>query len=324
MQKLHKKVRIGITMGDPSGIGPEVVAAALRVIKDKAEFIVIGDRWVFEKAQAKLKAKSSSLRGYRFIDLANVSRRNFKFGKVRAEYGRACVEYLDRALEMIEDGEVDCLVTAPISKESINKAGFFFPGHTEYLVKRTNSHSFAMMLLNRRLKISLVTRHIPISAVPAALNREKICSTIALTHLALSKLFSIKNPRIVVCGMNPHASDNGLIGTEENKIIKPALAVSRKSYPLVFGPYPADIAIARAYHGEYDCIIAMYHDQALIPLKLSSPGSGVNITLGLPFVRTSPLHGTAFDIAGLGLARPDSLLEAINLALRCSINLKRG
>ncbi|MEI6631258.1 MAG: 4-hydroxythreonine-4-phosphate dehydrogenase PdxA [bacterium] len=305
-------------MGDPSGVGPEIVAAALKGVKGKAEFIVIGDRWVFKKAKVDI------LEEHKFIDLANVRRRNFRFGRIKAEYGRASIEYLERALELIKDKELDCLVTGPISKESINRAGFKFRGHTEYLVRRTQSKNFAMMLLNNRLKFSLVTRHIPIAKVPYALKREGLYITASLTHWALKKLFLINRPRIVVCGLNPHASDNGLIGGEENEIIKPALSAIRKSFPNVYGPLPADIAIARTAQGSYDCVIAMYHDQALIPLKLTSAESGVNITLGLPFVRTSPLHGTAFDIAGKDLARPDSLIAAINLAITCSINLKNS
>lgn len=324
MLEPRNKSRVAITMGDPSGIGPEITVLALSVIKENAEFTIIGDRQVFQKAKAKIKAKADRLGGHRFIDLANINHRNFKFGRVSAEYGRASIEYLDKALELIGENEVDSLVTGPVSKESVNKAGFVFSGHTEYLAKCTGAKDFVMMLLNNKLKISLVTRHIPLAGVPAALDKKKICSTIALTHQALKKLFLIKYPRIAVCGINPHASDNGLIGEEEQRIIRPALRSLGRSLKGITGPLPADVAIAKAACGEYDCIVAIYHDQALIPLKLSSPQSGVNITLGLPFVRTSPLHGTAFDIAGRGKARPDSLLEAIRLAIRCDINLKRA
>ncbi|MBM3255706.1 MAG: 4-hydroxythreonine-4-phosphate dehydrogenase PdxA [Candidatus Omnitrophica bacterium] len=318
MPRPISKIKVGITMGDPSGIGPEIIALALKKVRDNARFVIIGDKRVFQKA----KARDSGLGKHKFIDLANVNQRIFSFGRIKAEYGRASIEYLGHALELIKDKELDCLVTGPISKESINKAGFKFPGHTEYLVRQTQSKNFAMMLLNNRLKISLVTRHIPIAGVPCALKKEDLCITIRLTHQALKNLFLINRPRIVICGLNPHASDNGLIGGEENEIIRPALSIIRKSLPNIYGPLPADIAIARTVQGSYDCAIAMYHDQALIPLKLTSAESGVNITLGLPFVRTSPLHGTAFDIAGKALASPDSLIAAINLAIACSMNLK--
>lgn len=305
-------------MGDPSGIGPEITCKAVHKLSDLADFVIIGDEWVFERAtRYRLHAPR-----IRFIDLNNVSRKNFRFGEVKAEYGRAAVEYLDKALELIGKKEIDCLVTCPVSKESINKAGFNFQGHTEYLAQKTDTEDFVMMLLNRYLKFSLVTRHIPLKDIPWQLNKDRIYKTVFLTYKSLKELFLIKNPRIVVCGLNPHASDNGLIGKEENRLIKPALRSLRRKIKYIDGPLSADVAISKARQGEYDCVIAMYHDQALIPLKLLDKNSGTNLTLGLPFVRTSPLHGTAFDIAGAGLANPASLIEAIRLALRCTLNLK--
>jgi 4-hydroxythreonine-4-phosphate dehydrogenase len=182
-----------------------------------------------------------------------------------------------------------------------------------------------MMLLNKYLRFSLATRHLPLKEVPSALRRDSLYQTILLTQHSLIKLFLIKRPRIVVCGLNPHASDNGTIGEEENRIIKPVIRELKKRAMDIQGPLSADIAVARAYHKEYDCVIAMYHDQALIPLKLSGFAKGVNITLGLPFVRTSPLHGTAFDIAGnRRLADPRPLIEAIELAVKCTTNLKKA
>jgi len=179
-----------------------------------------------------------------------------------------------------------------------------------------------MLLLNKKLKFSLLTRHVPLREVPFKLDKEKIGKNIILTIRALKDLFAVRDPRIVVCGLNPHASDNGVIGDEENRMIKPALAKLRIKN--VFGPYSSDVAIAGALHRKYDCVIAIYHDQALIPLKLSGNNQGVNMTLGLPFVRTSPLHGTAFDIAGKNIASSDSLVEAIKLATRCALNLKKA
>ena len=180
-----------------------------------------------------------------------------------------------------------------------------------------------MMLLNNQLKFSLVTRHIPIKDVSSVLSQEKLYKTIYLTHSALKRFFLISNPRIVVCGLNPHASDNGLIGKEEHLVMKPVLRNLRKFIKYLDGPLSADIAIQKAKEKKYDCVIAIYHDQALIPLKLSDSSSGVNLTLGLPFIRTSPLHGTAFDIAGhFNLANPASFLKAFKLAVACSINQK--
>lgn len=315
------KIRVGITIGDPSGIGAAITLKAIRKLKGLAEFIIIGDKWVLNQSQ---KPKVKSIK-YKIIDLANVAHKNFEFGKVSAEYGRASMEYLDMALELIKRKEIDCLVTCPISKEAINKAGLSYSGHTEYLARRTKAGDLVMLLLNEDLRISLATRHIPIKEVPKALNKDKLYKNILVTCRALKKLFNFKKPRIVVCGLNPHASDNGLIGGEENKIIKPVIAKLRKKIKArIDGPLSADVAVYQAKEKKYDCVIAMYHDQALIPLKLTGKESGVNMTLGLPFIRTSPLHGTAFDIAKTpSLANPNSLMEAIKLAVKCTLNLKK-
>jgi 4-hydroxythreonine-4-phosphate dehydrogenase len=312
-------IKVGITMGDPSGIGPSIIAKALAKIGSLAEFYVIGDRGVFKK----IPNSRFQIPKYNFIDLNNINHKNFKFGKIRAEYGRASIEYLDKALELIKNKKIDCLVTCPISKEAINLAGFPYAGHTEYFAQKTRAKGPVMMLLNKKLKISLVTRHLPLKEVPAQLNEGKIYKTILLTYRSLRELFLIDNPRLVVCGLNPHASDNALIGQEEKRVIRPALRKLSKIITHLDGPISCDVAITKAYSKEYDCVIAMYHDQALIPLKLTAKETGVNLTLGLPFIRTSPLHGTAFDIAGTGRALPASLIEAIKLAIRCTLNQRR-
>ncbi len=316
------RIRVGITIGDPSGIGPLITSKALSKLKGAADFVVIGDRWVFNRPSSIVYRLSS----VRFIDLHNVRHKNFNFGKIKAEYGRASIEYLDKALELLNNKEIDCLVTAPISKEAVAKAGFRYAGHTEYFLKKTGSTGVVMMLLNDKLRFSLATRHIPLNKVSGVLTKAGLLSNILVTYNSLRDIFGIKNPRIAVCGLNPHASDNGLIGTEENKIIKPALEGLRLRIKAdIDGPLPSDVAIARANMGKYDCVVAMYHDQALIPLKLTGYGSGVNMTLGLPFIRTSPLHGTAFDIAKKArLADPSSLIAAIRLAIKCTSSLKKA
>lgn len=308
-------------MGDPSGIGPAIIPKAINKLKGLADFVVIADKWVLDK----IPNPKSQIPNYKLIDLNNISHRHFKFGKVRAEYGMASVEYLDKALELVKNNQVHCLVTCPASKEAISLAGFNnFSGQTEYLAARTNTSYFAMTLLNRKLMFSLVTRHIPLKDVPSKLDSDKIYKTILLTWRSLKELFLIKNPKIAVCGLNPHASDNGILGQEENKIIKPALARLARKIRDIDGPLPADVAVLKAAQKKYDCIIAMYHDQALIPLKISDAYTGVNLTLGLPFIRTSPLHGTAFDIAAkFNSANPASLIEAIRLAVRCQLNQKK-
>jgi len=326
------RVRVGITLGDPSGIGPAIIHQAIPQLKNLADFVIIGDKWVFEQSQnSSAKSGSRNLRGKckiqntDFVDLKNVSHKKFKFGQVNPEYGRASIEYLDKALELIQKKEIDCLVTCPVSKESIHKAGFAFPGHTEYLARRTKTRDFVMLLCNKALKIILVTRHIPLKKVPAAINKKQISKTVLLADRAMRELFFLENPRIVVCGINPHASDNGLLGEEENEIIKPAVRDLKAKIKFLTGPLPADVAIAGAKRKKYDCVVAMYHDQALIPLKLSSSYTGVNLTFGLPFVRTSPLHGTAFDIAGQpALCDPSSLIAAVRLAIRCTQNQKKA
>lgn len=308
-------------MGDPSGIGPAITAKAVDKLRGLADFVIIGDEWVFKRAAS---------RGYRagsfeFTDLKNVGRRGFSFGKIKAEYGRASVEYIDKALRLIKNKEINRLVTCPISKEAINLAGFNYSGHTEYLARHTDTKDFVMMLSNGDLRISLVTRHIPLKEVPGELNKDKIYKTVFLTWRSLRETFNITNPRVVICGLNPHASDNGLIGDEENRIIKPAIERLRREFKInLDGPMSSDVAIYKANRREYDCVIAMYHDQALIPLKFYADFSGVNMTLGLPFIRTSPLHGTAFDIAAnYRLINPSSLIEAIKLAVKCASNPKR-
>lgn len=315
------KIRVGITMGDPSGIGPEITASALKRLSGLADFLVIGDKGVL----AHFLPAVSSLSRVNLLDLKNVSPKNFHFGRVKAEYGKASIEYLDAAIKLLKQKEIDCLVTCPISKEAVNLGGLpGFSGHTEYLALAVGAKDYVMMLLNKRLRISLVTRHLPLSRVPAGLNSDVLSKTILITYHSLQKMFAIPSPRIVVCGLNPHASDNGVLGNEENKIIKPVIEGLKNRIKHLSGPESADVAIGEAYQKDYDCVIAMYHDQALIPLKLSGNDSGVNITLGLPFVRTSPLHGTAFDIAGTASASPSSLIAAIKLAIKCTLNLKNA
>lgn len=299
-------------MGDPSGIGPDIVSQAVARLKGLAEFTVIGD--------ARLLGR---MKGERIIDLKNVKMGRFAFGTISPEYGRASIEYLDKAMELIAGSQIDCLVTAPISKESINAAGSRYSGHTEYLARRTGSSDTVMVLLNRRLKIALATRHIPLKDVTGLLDKAGLKRLVATFHSGLKNAFGIPAPRIVVCGVNPHASDNGLLGNEENRIIKPLIRAMGQGVAGLCGPFSADVAMKKAYEGYFDGVIAMYHDQALIALKLTGAESGVNLTLGLPFIRTSPLHGTAFDIAGKKAASADSMMAAVKLAIKCTRNLKK-
>lgn len=318
------KIRVGLTIGDPYGIGPAVTLKALAILKAEADITVIGSKFVLDQAAKILKVKSFPAKQ---IDLDNVKKAGFLFGSMNAAGGRASLEYLDLALEFFKKNKIDCLVTCPISKEAINLAGAKFNGHTEYLAKRTGSNRLVMMLLNDRLRFSLATRHVALKEVSKKFTGKNLEENISATVGGLRTLFSIKRPKIVICGVNPHASDNGLIGTEEQNIIIPVIKSLRRKIKdaTIVGPLSADMAIFQAAQGNFDCVIAAYHDQALIPLKLTGFDSGVNLTLGLPFVRTSPLHGTAFDISAKpGLANPSSLVSAIKLAIQCTLNQKKA
>ncbi|MDD5431956.1 MAG: 4-hydroxythreonine-4-phosphate dehydrogenase PdxA [Candidatus Omnitrophica bacterium] len=317
-----KKIKVCITMGDPSGIGPVILVKALRKLNRCADFTIIGSEFVLNKVGWH-KHKFSNVK---LIDLDNVPRKGFSFGKIKKEYGRASIEYLNKALDLLKTNQVDCLVTCPVSKEAINRAGIKFSGHTEYIAESFKVNKFEMMLINNCLKTLLVTRHIPLNNVSLRIDKQGIKKAVLLANCALKRMFAIKEPRIVISGLNPHASDNGVIGNEENKVIKPAVRDLRlKSKVDISGPLSADVAIYKAYNKEFDCVVAMFHDQALIPLKLTGKNEGVNITIGLPFVRTSPLHGTAFDIAkSPNRADSGSLIEAIKLAIQCTLNQKNG
>jgi len=318
MMRRARKVRVGITMGDPAGAGPQAIALSLKRLYGKAHFTIIGDERIFEKA--KKKAGSAAGTGaYDFVDLKNVAQKTFRFGRPTFECGRAAVDYIDYALGMLKEGRIDCLVTGPVSKEMICRAGIPFSGHTEYLAGACGVKDYAMMLLNKKLKITLATRHLPLVKAAGTLSSRHIRTAALLTHQWLRVFFGISNPRLVICGVNPHASDNGLLGTQENAFIKPLIRRLKAKGMAISGPYAAEAALLKTAEGFYDAAVAMYHDQAMIALKLSDASSGVNLTLGLPFVRTSPLHGTAFDAAARGEVSGSSFTRAITTAIDCCL-----
>jgi 4-hydroxythreonine-4-phosphate dehydrogenase len=307
--RMHSKIRVAITMGDPSGVGPALIAKGLPQVHRDAEYIVIGDASVLKRVGPLPQ---------HCIDMRNVPQEKFSFGLVRREYGRASIEYIDKALELIARGEAECLVTCPISKQAVHLAGFEFPGHTGYLAARAGVRHTVMLLMNKKLKTALVTQHLPLGCVAQHVTREAVCQTVSITAEHLRSVWGIDRPRIVVCALNPHASDNGLIGDEESRILAPAVRACAGLEADVSGPLAADTALACSAQGEYDCAVALYHDQALIPLKVLGGDSGVNVTAGLPYVRTSPLHGTAFDKAGnLPLVHEHSFVESVRVALEC-------
>ncbi len=330
---------IAITMGDPAGIGPEIIVKALSKprgnrVRQLCRPVVIGNRAVMEKASTRLKPSIkirsitdpetavSSNAGMDLIELENTDLSHRVTGRPNAAGGRAAVEAIRTAARLAMDRRVDAIVTAPISKEALHAAGYSYPGHTELLAELSGANEVGMLMVSPPrskedpgLRILLATTHLAMRDVPQHLTRERVQSAIRLAHDAAVRLFKIRRPRLAVTGLNPHAGEGGLFGREEDEIIRPAIESARRDGIPVIGPKPADSLIRQAFEGKYDLVVAMYHDQALIPIKLLGFGRAVNVTVGLPFIRTSPDHGTAYDIAGKGVADPGSLIEAIRMAV---------
>lgn len=320
---------VGITSGDPASIGPEVVVKALRdqAVRRCCRALILGDAAVLDAARRTFApdVKWKVISEYRGADdlaadgptllgFANVPDPDGLEPKPDPACGRASVEYVTRAIDLAKAGAIDAIATAPINKESIGLAGYDFAGHTEILAERTGAAKKVMMLVGGPLRVALVTIHVGLAQVPLELSAEKIYDTISITNNALVNMFGVPTPRIAVCGLNPHAGEAGRFGDEEARLIEPAIRQAKAEGIGCSGPYPPDTVFYHAAKGAFDAIVCMYHDQGLIPLKLLAFESGVNITLGLPIIRTSVDHGTAFDIAGKGVAHPESMIEAIKLA----------
>jgi 4-hydroxythreonine-4-phosphate dehydrogenase len=314
--------RIAISLGDPSGIGPEVVVRALAARPD-ADAVVFGDAGVL--------ARAAELAGVppppdaRVRPITALGARDVVPGQPNEASGRAQLAYLEAATDAALDGRVAALVTAPISKTWIARAGFTFPGHTEYLAARAGAAEFAMMLAGPALRVTVATTHVALRDVPRDLTPAGIASAAALTAEALAARFGIRAPRVAVAGLNPHAGENGRFGDEEERLVAPAITLASRRLEAagvactITGPHVPDVVFRQAADGAFDAVVALYHDQGLIPVKLLHFDTAVNVTLGLPFVRTSPDHGTAHDIAGRGVARPDSFLAALDLAARMTV-----
>jgi 4-hydroxythreonine-4-phosphate dehydrogenase len=320
--------KLAITIGDPGGIGPEVVVKALPVISGECLTIVIGDISVIKKAVTTFMVPLK-IRKIEKVDEAfsspdslwcfdSGSLRTFPRGKPDKENGAACVRYIKRAVELAMDKKVDAVVTAPISKEALKLAGFPWPGHTEMLAEFTATKEYAMMLAGGPLKVILVTIHAALKNVPGLVTKERVLKTIRLAKKACEML-GIRRPVIAVSGLNPHAGESGILGVEEREVIAPAIEGAKKEGIIAEGPYPPDVVFRKAYKGEVDIVVCMYHDQGLIPLKMVAFDTGVNVTVGLPIIRTSPDHGTAYDIAWKGIADPSSMIEAIRMAIRLKL-----
>jgi len=324
--------KLVITMGDPGGVGPEIILKALNSSEARNYCIpiVIGDASIIEEALNLLKLnlqlrlikspeESMPTCQYRFIEVIHMGMiKKFKKNKPTAESGKACVSYIKKAVEFSLEKRVDGIVTAPISKEALKIAGLKWPGHTELLADLSKTKDYAMMLVGGPLRVILVTIHTALKNVPDLVTRGRVLKTIRLAKKACD-MFKIKNPRIAVAGLNPHAGEAGIFGDEEKKKIIPAIREAIKEGIPISGPYPPDTIFYKAYKNEVDVIVCMYHDQGSIPLKMIAFDKGVNVTIGLPFVRTSPDHGTAYDIAWKGVANPSSMIEAIKVAAMLKI-----
>jgi 4-hydroxythreonine-4-phosphate dehydrogenase len=335
---------LGITMGDPAGIGPEITAKALAdpVVSKTARPIVIGDVRVM-RAAARACGLNLAVRGtaqvrdvawqsgrVEVLDLANADPAAFQIGRVSPVCGRAAYEYVLRAVELAQAREIEAIVTGPINKEALAAAGLPHTGHTEILATLTGSRTYAMLLIGRELRVIHVTTHVALRRVPDLITRERVLRTIRLGQEAMRRL-GLAAPRIAVCGLNPHAGEGGLFGEEEEAAIQPAIADARTDGIDATGPYPADTIMSRAGGGEFDCVVAMYHDQGHVPVKALgfrydearkewTGMSGVNVTVGLPILRVSVDHGTAFDRAGKGTANPESMVEAIRVAAEMALH----
>ena len=320
--------KLAVTIGDPGGIGPEVVLKALLSVGDECLPIVIGDLSVIEEAVSTFKIPFT-IRTISDVDEAAPSPgilwcmdmkslKGYAKGKLAAENGKACVDYIRKAVWLAMEKKVDGIVTAPISKEALTLAGLPWPGHTEMLAEFTGTKEYAMMLVGGPLRVILVTIHTALKNVPGLITKEKVLETILLARKACAML-GIEEPNIAVAGLNPHAGESGLLGDEEIKEIAPAITQAKEQGIAVQGPYVPDVVFHKAYKGDVDMVVCMYHDQGLIPLKMIAFDKGVNVTVGLPIIRTSPDHGTAYDIAWKGMADPSSMREAIKLALRLKV-----
>jgi len=315
---------IGITMGDPAGIGPEVIIKSLsdRSVGQKVRPIVIGDIGLLKKTSRAFGVRS------KFVEFATsktpengaievVDLKKFleelEIGKVSKLAGDAAGECIEKAVAMWKEGAIDAICTAPINKESLALAGFDFPGHTEFLGALTGTERFAMSFFAEKLRVVLLSTHLPLRDAIRKVKKVEVAELLRFTDQHLSKLLKRK-VKIAVAGLNPHASENGMFGTEEREEIEPAVKECEAEGIDVSGPYSPDTVFLRCHQGEFDAVIAHYHDQATIPVKAIAFGAAVNVTLGLPFIRTSVDHGTAFDIAGKGIADASSMKAAILLA----------
>jgi 4-hydroxythreonine-4-phosphate dehydrogenase len=305
--------RIALTMGDPGGIGPEILIKSLNYLskKSKPNVVVIGDKALFSQA---IDAFGKDKKALRSIDVINPYNGILgPEGTVSAENGSASFSYVEAAVDLAMNDDVSAIVTGPINKEAWDAAGVGFSGHTTFLKSKTGADDVSMGFYTDKLCVVLATIHVPLMQVSAHLTEDRLVNSIAHAYEFMEQL-EVIDPGIAVAGLNPHAGENGLFGTEDRDLIAPIVHDCFEEGLNVTGPHSGDTVFKRAYDGEFDCVVAMYHDQGLIPIKLLAFDEAVNVTLGLPFVRTSPDHGTAFDIVGQNKASAKSMINAIELA----------
>lgn len=305
-------------MGDPSGIGPEIIVKALTKLREDnwPKISIFGHESRIREISKQLGLQSlHQMPGVQIISPPHLQDQDLKWGELTPEGSQAQVAYIEMALAAIDRGEIDALVTGPIHKQALAYCGLPYCGHTEWLQSHAQVKCVAMMLAGARLRVVPVTTHIPLREVVSQLNTQKVFDTIALVARSMPSWFGIADPKIAICSINPHAGDGGLFGNEEEVILKPAIAQAKDRGIKVTDPLPADTIFYFALQGHYDVVIGMYHDQVLGPLKIAHFGEAVNITLGLPYSRISVDHGTAYDIAGLGIANSSSMEYALQLAM---------
>lgn len=328
--------KIGITMGCPASIGPELILKYFLNTHQKQDLtpVVLGDSGVLEYCAQSLGITGLTIAPWNIneklpvlgekiipvIELSQLASKDISWGRANLATAKAMAGYILGGVQLIQDGILDGLTTCPISKHSLNEAGYNYPGHTEMLADLTGSSQFAMMMAGESLKVTLVTIHCPLADVADMLTKEAITELINITYHALTIDLGIVDPHIAVAALNPHGGEKRMFGSEEEMVISPAIEETASKGIRVSGPYPPDTVFFKAARGAYDAVVCMYHDQGLIPFKLLHFDDGVNVTLGLPIVRTSVDHGTAYDIAGKGVADPSSLIQAVELADRISRN----
>jgi len=323
------KPTIAISMGDFNGVGPEVILKHLsNVDLSSSTPLLIGSETVFQFYEKSLNIRVARHRisetseikegSVNILSISDIDKSDIQQSKITKSAGLAAMKAVEYGINSCLAGQTDALVTAPISKEAIHKAGYNYPGHTEFLAEKTGTELVTMILATDQLRVGLLTGHIPLKEVAGAINTNDIIYKIESLDKSLKENFGIEHPKIAVMGLNPHAGDGGVLGKEETKYIAPAVNEVQKKGIVAEGPFPADGFFGSRKHTQFDAILAMYHDQGLIPFKALSFGKGVNFTAGLPIIRTSPDHGTAFDIAGQNKANADSFTSAYNLAVKMS------